>query len=142
MFIENLSAYFNIFWHLLIYFLLVSVVALKVMSLQEPFVNIPEDTIREALKVVLGTKHALSFFFKIFSLLYLLAWRSSAWLNRLIFIGSKNKNKKNLCCRCQKSSNSYSLQTRKGKEPDSKLLLLHVCVSVCVCCVCSCVGES
>lgn len=27
-------------------------------SLQEPFVNIPEDTIREALKVVLGINHS------------------------------------------------------------------------------------
>ena len=84
----------------------------RLLWFQEPFVNIPEETIREALKVLIGIRNSsLSFYFY-----------QDDDENLICFHGS------NICCcssfcRCKESSCSYSLQKRKG-------LLLHLHVDL------------
>ena len=66
----------------------------SILCFQEPFVNIPEDRIREALKVVLGTK----MFYRLISCLR----RFFLWLD-IKFL-----------CRHKKPPGAYSLQAWKG----------------------------
>jgi hypothetical protein len=56
---DNLSSFF--FIQVLI-LLMIGLITHQLLFFQEPFVNIPDDKIREALKVVLGT--APFYFFK------------------------------------------------------------------------------
>lgn len=75
------------------------ILILKIIYLQEPFVNIPDETIRESLKILLGINITHNFIEK-----------------NLNFHGSKIFFLPTDCCRCKESPNSDPLQKRQGKK--------------------------
>lgn len=84
----------------------------ELYNVQEPFVNIPEDLIRDALKLVLGM---VTLQFPNCRLTFLLFFSLAMFLSLAL----------EFSCRCTESSTSHSLQKGEGTNYNIIISLLY-----------------